>query len=954
MKRDTLLLAFFAVATALFAQPQASYYTASTLDGKNGRALELALQAIVYPHTQLSYNYLWTAYETTDPAPADSIPASYTGSNTQLVYDMYAWMQWFPKFYEDHDHSQTGGINREHCVPNSWWGGKKGNGAAYTDLHHLVPSDGAANNAKQNFSLGEYANGFTLSFPTSTGTYQGKTYVTPEHACSHVWTVPAGMQASYSGATKLFEPADMYKGDFARMYLYVVCAYEKKLTWQTDENCMFVTNSQGYTDIEPWAKAMLLRWHRNDPVSPKERDRNNAVESLQGNRNPFIDYPELVEFIWGNRSTESFSLANAECAYNSVYYTVHIGALDGGTVTASPSSATAGETVTLTAYPDETHKFTNNQTNWSVISGTTPLALSFGAGNTCTFTMPENAVTVTATFEEDPEAIHYLLREDFSSITAGDNTTTGGSSTAWTINDKFSAGTNVYQAGGAIRLGKGNAAGSITTKSLNFSENNGRFVLSFDVKGWTNVEGDIVVSITGQEDKTFTYTAKMSDDFQTKEYLYTGGVNNATITIATTAKRAFIDNIRVYYTDGMKPAPENSWDKASYVAIIDGENEFPVFTNGNNETDATYASSNTRVATVDAAGGVTIHSVGTATISASTAETDTYKSSKQTYALSVVSLEGEGTEDNPYTVEDVLAMNNSRAVLAWVKGLIVGWPTAAGVTEEEPQTDSQTSVALSDDEAVSNSMAIKLTDNIRTVTNLVDNPLNLGKSVCAYGMLGNSYFTRPGIKDPVSKIKIDGVTEFSISSVEWGTFFTDQPYAMPEGVTGYKVNYVGSALTLTQAKAAGQNVPANSPLLLNGPEGTYTYAVINSTAQPIISNLQGNLSAGTIAPAEGMTYYYKLLKPEGEPLGWYWGADNGGLFTLGANKAYLALPAEAAGAPMSFFALEDTGSATGIEELTEWQTGINWNEPVYNVLGQSVSRGYHGIVIQHGVKYLAR
>ena len=113
MKRGLFLLGLVVVAAMSFAQPQASYYTASTLDGKNGRDLELALQAIVYPHTRISYGHLWESYETTDLAPMDSIPASYTGENIMLVYDMYAWMKWFPKFYEDNDHSQTGGINRE-------------------------------------------------------------------------------------------------------------------------------------------------------------------------------------------------------------------------------------------------------------------------------------------------------------------------------------------------------------------------------------------------------------------------------------------------------------------------------------------------------------------------------------------------------------------------------------------------------------------------------------------------------------------------------------------------------------------------------------------------------------------------------------------------------------------------------------------------------------------------
>ena len=69
---------------------------------------------------------------------------------------------------------------------------------------------------------------------------------------------------------------------------------------------MFSNNATDhYTDIAPWALNLLLTWHRNDPVSEKEKVRNNAVESLQGNRNPFIDYPELVEYIWGNQTANA-------------------------------------------------------------------------------------------------------------------------------------------------------------------------------------------------------------------------------------------------------------------------------------------------------------------------------------------------------------------------------------------------------------------------------------------------------------------------------------------------------------------------------------------------------------------------------------------------------------------------------------------------------------------------
>ena len=46
---------------------------------------------------------------------------------------------------------------------------------------------------------------------------------------------------------------------------------------------------------------------RQDPVSQKEIDRNNAVYEFQHNRNPFIDYPELAEYIWGDQQNTGWT-----------------------------------------------------------------------------------------------------------------------------------------------------------------------------------------------------------------------------------------------------------------------------------------------------------------------------------------------------------------------------------------------------------------------------------------------------------------------------------------------------------------------------------------------------------------------------------------------------------------------------------------------------------------------
>ena len=62
-----------------------------------------------------------------------------------------------------------------------------------------------------------------------------------------------------------------------------------------------------YPTLNSWAVELLLKWHREDPVSQKEVDRNEIVYEYQNNRNPYIDFPDLAEYIWGTKVGESFS-----------------------------------------------------------------------------------------------------------------------------------------------------------------------------------------------------------------------------------------------------------------------------------------------------------------------------------------------------------------------------------------------------------------------------------------------------------------------------------------------------------------------------------------------------------------------------------------------------------------------------------------------------------------------
>ena len=84
----------------------------------------------------------------------------------------------------------------------------------------------------------------------------------------------------------------------------MVTAYSD-LTWTSNGLDMLENNA--WPSMQQWAYTLLLQWAREDPVDAIERDRNDAVYGIQLNRNPFVDYPNLAEYIWGDSVDYAFS-----------------------------------------------------------------------------------------------------------------------------------------------------------------------------------------------------------------------------------------------------------------------------------------------------------------------------------------------------------------------------------------------------------------------------------------------------------------------------------------------------------------------------------------------------------------------------------------------------------------------------------------------------------------------
>lgn len=265
MKRKIMLSVLFLWITGtpcVFSQIPPGYYNGT--EGLIGTQLRSKLQNIISNHTVILYENLWQYFAKTDVKPNGK------------VWDMYSDIPGGTAPYQFAFGSDQCGqysaegdcFNREHSYPQSWFNNIFS--PAYSDLFHLYPTDGFVNNKRGNFPYGDVSDAIWTSL---NGSKLGN--------CS---------DSGYSGT--VFEPVDSFKGDFARTFFYIAVRY-----YMQDQNW---PGSDMMNRAEPkaWALAVLKAWHQLDPVSRKERDRNDSVFKYQHNRNPFIDKPQWVDSVW--------------------------------------------------------------------------------------------------------------------------------------------------------------------------------------------------------------------------------------------------------------------------------------------------------------------------------------------------------------------------------------------------------------------------------------------------------------------------------------------------------------------------------------------------------------------------------------------------------------------------------------------------------------------------------
>ncbi|HNQ21032.1 MAG TPA: endonuclease, partial [Bacteroidales bacterium] len=262
-----LLVTLFSFITILvFSQIPNGYY--DNAEGKYGQELRVALYNIIKTNvTSISYDQLWDAYPRTDKKSNGKVWDIYSDiPNGTPPYEF--------TFITDQCGNYSGEgdcYNREHTVPASWFNDAS---PMYSDLFHVLPTDGYVNNRRSNYPYGKVGN---ASWTSLNGSKLG-----------------SSATSGYSGT--VFEPIDSFKGDIARIYFYMSTRYMDKIAnW---DGASFQNS-----DLSSWAKNLFLQWHQLDPVSSKERKRNDSVYVIQHNRNPFVDHPEWVNDIWGPTAT---------------------------------------------------------------------------------------------------------------------------------------------------------------------------------------------------------------------------------------------------------------------------------------------------------------------------------------------------------------------------------------------------------------------------------------------------------------------------------------------------------------------------------------------------------------------------------------------------------------------------------------------------------------------------
>ena len=158
-------------------------------------------------------------------------------------------------------------INAEHIVPQSFFGSSE---PMRSDIYILRPAHGSANSARSNYPFAEVNDN------------QAQWYGVNGNSYTSTGSQPANSDNWSEGTGNSWEPRESKKGDVARAVFYFYTMYPNEGTSIT-----------ACGDL-----ATLYNWHVNDPPDAAEISRNTKINQVQGNKNPYVEFPELVYSAW--------------------------------------------------------------------------------------------------------------------------------------------------------------------------------------------------------------------------------------------------------------------------------------------------------------------------------------------------------------------------------------------------------------------------------------------------------------------------------------------------------------------------------------------------------------------------------------------------------------------------------------------------------------------------------
>jgi len=441
----TLLCLSLAIGFAQGPNGSNTYYQAA--NGKKGAALKTALHnKIKISSAGWSYDGLKEAYKTTDKRSDGKLRDWYSNATNYTPGSAFS----------GGTSAEGLGYNREHLVPQSWF---KEASPMKSDIWHVVPTDAKLNNERGSDPLGEV----------------GSSYYESKNGYSKWGKARSGL--GYTG--QVFEPNDEVKGDIARAYFYMVTCYEDKISnWTSSGSSVYVFDGNTYPGLTDWCLTMMMRWSALDPVDDIEIARNNVIAATQ-NRNPFIDYPGLEEYIWGEWQDVEFSYDNYVIPYEGETPTT----VSTPTFSLAGGTYTKAQTVTISCA-------TSGATIYYTTDGTPPSASStkYNAAITISETTTLKAIAVKDGTESSVAEATYTINTG-----GGDEPTPSGETLLW---ESFSGYNGTTDTSSAITPSDENLdydgwasltkvfLGANGTGKLSSGSGNGCFAKGLRIQGW--------------------------------------------------------------------------------------------------------------------------------------------------------------------------------------------------------------------------------------------------------------------------------------------------------------------------------------------------------------------------------------------------------------------------------------------------------------------------------------